>query len=355
MLQSSLIWKEKILFPAGKPLYLPKLKQKDMILITGATGFLGQFLVDECLSAGYTVRTLVREPEKRSLPWGKEVEITEGDVLDIMSLERAMENVTFVIHAAATVSFEKKDRSEMFRTNVSGTANVVNVALAAGIQKLVHVSSIAAIGRSPEVSELTADSKWTPGKLNSDYALSKRQAELEVQRGVVEGLPAVILNPGVIIGPGDWTSGTASLFGIVDKGLRFCNVGVNGYVGVKDVAKGIRLAMESPNEAGQRFILVSENLSQKAFFGMIARELDKNPPRIEFPPFLSMLAGGLLELLGSIRKKGSLINRQSMRISTHRFRYDGSPVESLGLSYTPMKTVIQETAAAYLAEKGKSS
>lgn len=321
-----------------------------MILVTGGTGFLGQKIIAELLQNGHAVRALVRNPEGRELPWGNQAEIAEGDVMDVMALERAMKGVDYVIHAAAIVSFTKEGQKEMMKVNVQGTANVVDMAVAEGIKKMIHVSSTAAIGRTGEKKIISEETKWKEHPLNAKYAVSKHRAELEVYRGIAEGLYAEIVNPGLIMGDGDWEHGSAKIFHTVAKGLKFYNVGVNGVVSVYDVAGVIRKLLAHEGKNGSRYLLVAENLSQKELFGKIATSLNQKPPQIQFPPWLSMMAGYGMEFLSKITGKKPIVTRETMRTSIHEFRYDGSKVtRELDFSYTPIDEVMQETAKKYLA------
>ncbi|RMG67560.1 MAG: NAD-dependent epimerase/dehydratase family protein, partial [Bacteroidetes bacterium] len=254
-----------------------------MILVTGATGFLGRFVVDELLSNGRSVRVLVRDAANRTLPWGEGVEVIDGDILDVMALAQAMEGVEAVIHAAAMVSFQKKDRERVRQVNEEGTARVVDACLAAGVRRLVHVSSIGAVGRSPKGEAITEQTPWQPEQAQSTYAKSKRRAEMEVYRGIAEGLDAVMVNPGLILGPGDWTQGTPRIFATVAGGLRFRNHGTNGLVGAADVARACHLLLDAEVPAGERYILVAANQDYGQFLGSIAEALGKRPPRWVIP------------------------------------------------------------------------
>ncbi len=319
-----------------------------MILITGGTGFIGHYIVNELLEAGHELRLLVRNPEGRKFPWQSMVEIVEGDVLDLYSLERAMEGVDYVIHAAAMVSFSKPQRRQMKEINVGGTANVVNVALEKGIKKLVHLSSSSATGRAGKGEWVDEESKWQDKEKHHNYGRSKRAAEMEVYRGLAEGLPAVILNPVMVLGPGDWTENTSRIFATLYKGLPFYNRGVSGYVAARDVARALRLALESDFEKGERFILSAANLSQKEFFGKVAKSLGKKPPGILFPPFLLQPLGWASEMLAYLRGRTALITRETLRSSHQQTFYHGEKAHQLGLSYTPIDEVIEETGKAFL-------
>ena len=259
-------------------------REKGVILVTGATGFLGRHLVEALQQAGFGVRVLVRNAAGRNLPFGPEVGVAEGDVLDILSLAVAMDGVDAVVHAAAMVSFWRKEAAQVQKVNVEGTANVVNACLEADV-RLVQVSSIAALGSVPEGKFITEETPWQAGETRSVYASSKWEAEREVFRGMAEGLTAHFVNPSIIMGlTHDYGSGTGKMFEVVDRGLAVYNPGASGFVGVKDVARAIVAVLEAddlPN--GEHFLLSAENLSFQTLFTMIAEGLGKRPPRFRLP------------------------------------------------------------------------
>lgn len=322
-----------------------------MILLTGATGFLGKYLVDEFHAAGYKVRILARNPQNCGFSQNAQTDIVEGDILDIVALEKAMEGVEYVVHAAAMVSFNPQKKAEMKKINVQGTENVVNLCLEMGVKKLIYVSSIAALGRTEGNEHITEDTKWQNSPLNSQYAITKRQGELEIYRGLEEGLNAAIVNPGQIIGAGHWHQSTGQFFSIVNKGLSFYNRGINGAVGAADVAKAIRLLLESPYNKGERFLLVSESISQKDLFSQIALSIGKKPPKWELPPFIARIAGFVFEMYGKLVGKEPLITRETITTSLNQYFYDGSKVTRLlGMEYTPLSEVIKEAGKQFLKE-----
>ncbi|MEL6589984.1 MAG: NAD-dependent epimerase/dehydratase family protein [Bacteroidota bacterium] len=323
-----------------------------MILLTGGSGFLGRHIVKELLEANYEVRLLMRNPEGRSFPWQNMVEIVEGDILDILALEKAMKGVTKVIHAAAQVSFSRGEHESLRQTNIDGTANVVNACLTHSVERLIHVSSVSAIGKPGKRQKqiITETLAWNPALNNSEYGASKYKAELEVYRGVAEGLSATMINPAFIIGPShDWDNGTAKIFSIIDKGLRFYNQGVGGYVGVGDVARAVRILLESEQvEDGERFLMSAENLSYHAVFTMVAEAINRPAPRYGVPNWLALFIGRVSELLSRISGRDPIVSLETMRAGIKKHYYDGSKLEQLGFSYTPIKDVIQDAGAAYL-------
>jgi nucleoside-diphosphate-sugar epimerase len=201
------------------------------VLVTGGTGFIGAYMIKELIEKGYSVRAIRRSnklPFFISTDILNKVEWIPSDVLDVISLGEAMNGVDAVIHAAAMVSFVKKERRQMYNTNVDGTANIVNLALEHGVKKLVHISSISALGRTFAGEHVNEEKKWTPGKLNSHYGISKHKAEMEVWRGIGEGLDAVIINPSTVLGFGNWHDSSCAIFKNMFKGFPWYTTGVNG-------------------------------------------------------------------------------------------------------------------------------
>ena len=266
------------------------------ILITGATGLAGSATARRFLAEGHTVAALHRPGSDRSLLRDLESQIDwrEGDILDILSLEKALTDMDYVVHAAAVVSFVPRDEKAMYKVNVEGTANVVNACLKKGVRKLCHVSSVAALGRpDPRIIETGATividetQRWTDSPNNSAYAKSKYLAEVEVWRGIAEGLSAVIVNPSLILGEGDWQKSSTQLFKYVYDGKPFYTEGTVNYVDVRDIAEAI-FELTLSEIDNERFILerwdghVSRTLRLS-----IAKGFDKKPPHIKVGPGLA--------------------------------------------------------------------
>lgn len=322
-----------------------------MVVVTGGTGFLGAYIIRELVQKGYRVKALKRsnaipsfiEPEIFS-----SVEWVDGDILDIISLEDAFEGAEAVIHSAAIVSYHSKDKEDLYKVNVEGTANVVNLALEANIKRFVYVSSIASIGRSKEGDKVDEDRKWEDNNSNSHYAISKQLAEREVWRGIAEGLEAVIINPSTILGFGDWNKSSSAIFKSVYNQFPYYSNGVNGFVDVEDVAKATVLLMES-QISGKRFIASGENWSFKQLFNSIADGFNKKRPTIEATPFLSGLAWRL-EKLKSMFGKKPLLTKESAKIANSTTYFDNSRIlEALpGFQFTPLSTTIDRACKKYL-------
>lgn len=322
------------------------------VFITGGTGFLGSYIIKELVGRGYSVKALRRSTK---IPFYIDpavfaaVEWVEGDVLDIIALDHAMKGVNTVIHAAATVSFHKSDRSEMYKVNVDGTANMVNIALDNNIDRFVHISSVAAIGRSATGDEVTEEKKWESSKINTHYANSKHAAEMEVWRGMGEGLNTVIANPSTIIGYGDWSSSSCSLFKTVYKSFPWYSDGINGFVDVEDVAKAIVLLMES-TISGERFIINSENWPFQKLFNTIADAFGTKRPWREATPFLGQIAWRIEKIKSLFSGKKPPITRENAKVAHSKTHFSNRKIrEALpNFSFTPLDQSIERASKKYL-------
>jgi len=323
-------------------------------LITGATGFVGAYLIRFLLSKGAkNLRALKRPGSPLDLvsDISDQIEWIDGDLLDTPSLEEAMDGVDKVYHCAAIVSFSQKDAAKMARVNQEGTANVVNLALAAGIKKLVHVSSIAAIGRSKKETTIDEKNKWLADASNSPYGTSKHFAEMEVCRGIAEGLNTVIVNPSNILGSGFWRgrTSTGQLFYKVWNGMPFYPVGGTGFVDVRDVVRFMWLAMES-GITNERFILNSENLPYREVFNRIANVLNVRAPHIKVTPFIREIAWRGSWLVSKFTGKSPLITKQTARYSARTYCYkNDKSVNAFDFAYTPISQTIKETGEQFLS------
>lgn len=325
----------------------------EKIIVTGGTGFVGSYLLRYLLENGYTnivATRRVSSPMSLVADIADRITWAEGDVLDVPFLEDILRGgAKYVFHCAAVVSFDPRDRENMYAINVEGTANLVNIALEYGCEKFIHVSSVAAIGRderSPDVSEAN---KFERSPLNSHYAVSKWQAEQEVWRGEAEGLNIAIVNPSVILGAQYWANGTGKLFEQVWEGLRFYSTGATGYVDVRDVAR-FTLRLAESDITGQRFLLNGENMPYKTMFEMIADVLEKPKATIKVTPFLREIAWRVEWLRGRLTGKKTLITRETARASgtTFRFHNQKSLAAFPDFSYTPIAKTIAETGKIFL-------
>lgn len=333
--------------------------QSKNILITGATGFVGSYLTRYLVKNGYTNIVCLKRPTSRMdlvAEVSDKVIWAEGDILDVPFLENILRGhqIQQIYHCAAVVSFDPRDREEMYKINVVGTENVVNAALEVGIEKLIYTSSIAAIGRVEHEPWVRETNKWQRSPLNSHYAISKFQAEQEVWRGVAEGLTAAMVNPTVILGSQFWEQGTGRLFDQVGRGLRFYTEGSTGYVDVRDVVRFMVQLMDSPID-NQRFVLNGENMTYKTMFEKIAFVLNKKPASIAVTPLLRQIAWRVEWLKSRFTGKRPLITKETARTSGTTFYFDNK--KSLAtfpdFQYSDISTTITETAEQFLESQTK--
>jgi len=301
-----------------------------MIAITGANGLLGSFIIRKLIETNQPFIAIKRKNSDTSLLNDIVDKITWRDaaIEDLTSLTEAFENVTHVIHTAAVVSFNPRESKIILKVNIEGTQNVVNACLNAGVQRLVHISSVAALGRQKNQTFICEENKWIDSALNSTYAYSKYQAELEVFRGQEEGLSTLIVNPSVILAPTDWTKSSSQLFKYVWHQKMFYIDGSLNYVDVRDVSTIVCKLIHSKIEA-ERFILNGGSISFKDFFDRIAHQFKKRSPFIKLnKTFLTVIA--FLEGLRSfIIGSRPLITHETARLANTRFTYNNTKIKKI--------------------------
>jgi len=286
--------------------------------------------------------------------YGK-IEWVQGDITDIDSLLDVLEGVDYVYHAAADVSFKPGERVKLMDNNVGGTANLVNACLDKKIKKLCFVSSTAALGDSPQGGEITEDLLWAHSKQRSMYSISKFKSEMEIWRGIAEGLNAVIVNPSIIIGPGDWSRSSPYLFTAVWKGMKFYTKGITGYVDIHDVIRAMTALMEG-DFLGERYTVSSENLSYHQVLKMIAIALGKKPPRIHATPFLISLGWRFDWLLSTLTGKTRMITRDTAKSSRRKALFSNQKIKTaIGIEFLPVQKSIDNTARIFLDTHNKKS
>jgi dihydroflavonol-4-reductase len=327
-----------------------------MVFITGGTGLLGSHLLYQLAQKETHLRALYRNEEKinsvKALfsfydPTNYEalfakIEWVKGDILDIDSLTDALQHVTTVYHCAGFVSFAKKHFTTLMKINRGGTANIVNVCLEQGVEKLCYVSSTAAIG-GEENEQITEKTKWKQSPETSGYSISKYSAEKEVWRGIEEGLNAVIVNPSVIFGAGNWDESSLTIFRTVQNGLMFYTKGQNGFVDARDVAEIMERLVET-GVTNQRFLCVGHNAPFRSLLSDIAREMGKKPPFINTPKWLIGLSWRLSLMLSFCTGKTAAITRASAKTAFGRKTYDNTKVRTqLNFTFRPLHETIQCT------------
>lgn len=333
-----------------------------MVLVTGGTGLVGSHLILRLVLSKIKVRAIYRssqklEEVKKVFSYYLEdvqsifdqIEWVKGDILDLPSLEEAFIGINQVYHAAALISFDPNDFKKLRKVNAEGTANIVNHCIHHKIDKLCYVSTIGTIGRSLPHKSATESNEWTEHHSNV-YALTKRSAEMEVWRGTQENLQVVIVNPGVIIGPGFWNTGSGKLFTTVKKGYPYYPPGGTGFVSVDDVVQIMLKLMESSIQ-NERFILVAENLSFKTILGMIAKNLGKNPPKKKLKKW-QLEIGRYFDFLKTlITGKPRSITKNSIYSLFHPETYSSDKIRTaLDWEFEPIENSIDFSSKKFIEE-----
>jgi len=335
-----------------------------MILVTGGTGLVGAHLLLHLAENEVPVRAIYRQAytiEKTMNLFSlyqkdhlfPKIEWFQADITDIPSLEIAFHDIYFVYHCAALISYDPKDENQLRKVNIEGTANIVNLCLEHKIVKLCHVSSIAALGdltthekqpssKSEVAKQITEEAEWNPEVPHSDYAISKYGAELEIWRGQQEGLDVVIVNPGVILGVGFWQQGSGKFFAEVKKGFPFYTTGTTAFVSVTDVVK-IMMRLMNSIVAGERFTVVSENLSFQTVIFTIAENLNVKKPKKEAKPWMLSLAWRLDWLRSTlINTKRKLSKYSANALTSSDFISNDKIKNALNFEFQSIDSVIKE-------------
>ena len=306
---------------------------KQKIVITGANGLLGSAIARKMVAEDHEVYLILREACETALLADvlDKVQVLQGDILDIFSLEAAIQPDDVVIHAAAMVSFSPKEQEKMVKTNVEGTTNVVNICLSQKASKLIFISSVAAIGRpsmfkKESITTINEEQKWEESPLNTFYAKTKYLAECEVWRGVAEGLNALVICPSVILGEGDWTRSSTQLFKYVANENRFYTGGIVNYVDAKDVATAIH-ELNKANVLNERFILSAGQVSYKILFETIAACLHKKAPSTLVKPWLAAIIWRLEAVRSFFTGKTPLITKETAHSAENLFYYDSAKLQ----------------------------
>jgi nucleoside-diphosphate-sugar epimerase len=279
----------------------------------------------------------------------EKVEWIRCDVRDPLGLEDAMTGADAVIHAAAKISFTRKERRELWSTNIEGTANVVNAALERNIGRFLYVSSVAALGRTGANEEVTEEKSWENSRFNTNYAISKFHGEMEVWRGMGEGLAAVIVNPSTILGYGDWNNSSCAIFRSVYDEFPWYTEGINGFVDVRDTARAIvRLLQTDIN--GERYILNGDNWSWRHLFETMAKEFGKKPPTREATPFLTAIAWRMEKVKSLLTGHKALLTRESARVAASSTFFSNNKILRLlpDFQFTPLEETIRTACQNYL-------
>jgi len=327
-----------------------------MIFITGATGFLGAHLLYHLLKANEDVLALKRPTGNlnyiknifRTYGEGEEkliekVRFIDGDVLDYQSLLEIDYPIERIYHLAAMVSFSPGDKEKVLTTNVYGTSNIINFALEKQIPEIVYVSSVAALDPLSEEQRVTEENFGNNPERNSNYAKSKFQSELEIWRGIEEGLKAIIINPSVILGPGLRADGPGKIFKTVKNGFKFYPSGTTGFVDVRDTCRAIMELVEN-KIYNERFILNEGNYSYKKLLGSIAYYYNVAPPNKRLKPMWTSFFYKLDWLKTFSTGTKRLITRELHRSMHNKSKFSNEKLKKrLNFDYIPIENTIQDS------------
>lgn len=330
------------------------------ILVTGASGIVGSHVLVHLLRMGGRVRAFVQNEHSQAKA-EKAIALISNDTLDTSTIEwqfgsidnyddvfTAMHGCEYVFHCAGFVSFQNSQTEQLHQVNVVGTRTVVNAALNCSITKLCHVSSVAAIGKASENEMITEQCDYNPNNKRGAYQQSKYDAEMEVWRGIAEGLCAIIVNPSIIIGATvNWQQSSASAFATIKKGMPFYTSGITGYVGAHDVARSM-IALMASNSAGERFIVSTENLDYQTFFTYVAQAVHAKTPQFFMPKLLFRACIPLIQLYSFVTRKPSQISANSARSAYSISRYDSAKLcAAIDFHYMPIQQVIEDVGSLF--------
>jgi len=333
-----------------------------MVLVTGGTGLVGSHLLLDLLQNNTPVRAIYREGSnlkriekvfsyytEKAHELFQKIDWVRADLNDIAAMDGAFKNVGQVYHAAAFISFNPDDYRKLKKINAIGTANIVNLCISHNVKKLCYVSTIGAIGKSTEGNKATEENDWTGQEANV-YGLTKHRAEMEVWRGSQEGLPVVIVNPGVIIGPGFWDSGSGDLFTTANKGYKYYPPGGTGFITVGDVVKMMTSLMRS-DIVNQRYIAVADNLTYNQILTRLCRELGKNAPTKKLKIWQLQIGRFLDYLRNIITKKGRRITKKAIRSLMNRQIFGNKKIKkALGFEFEPLDDTISFSCQKFMEE-----
>lgn len=339
-----------------------------MILVTGGTGLVGAHLLRALVEQGAKIRATYRtdsslnatrkvfgytrkdpEADMATIEWVK------ADLFDPVDLAEVMEGVETVFHCAAVVSFQPGDKRAMLEGNPKMTRLLVNAALEEGVSEFIHVSSVAALGAPAKGGVTNENSDWKDSPNNSTYSESKYAAELEVWRGMEEGLNVGVVNPTIILGPGNWKSGSSKFFHTFHKGFRFYTEGQTGFVDVEDVVTAL-LKVKEQKAYGRRFLLVGENVKYKQLFDWITEEYGVKSPDILPPNWLMETLWRVEWLRSKLTGSEPLVTKETTHSARRTAAYSNQrAVEELGMTFTPIRETVKKYCALYEGTEGRGA
>jgi nucleoside-diphosphate-sugar epimerase len=340
--------------------------EKKPVFVTGGTGLLGSHLIYTLLRKGEKIIATCRKTSNRDIAetvasyysanWNElrnNLVWVECDLSNYDAIRDSMKGAGQVYHCAATVSFVKGETNSILENNITGTSNVVKACLENQVEKLCHVSSVAALGAEDGELLVNEDKAWNDEKNLPDYWVSKHLSELEVWKGIENGMKAVIVNPTIILGPGDWNRSSSALFKGIGNGLIVYTEGIKAYVDVNDVVKAMITLMEN-DISGEKFIVNSENLSNREFFRMVAGKMGVVKPFIKIPRWLSPLAYVAADIIQLVTRKRSPLTRDILKAAWTKVGYDNRKIITrTGITFIPIEKSVEKIASIYNSEKSR--
>lgn len=338
----------------------PDPETKPQILVTGGTGLVGLHLLYTLILKGYKVLATYRDSKNIDMVnkifknsyvnfenQFSKIEWVQLDLLNQDDVMHTFKGIKKVYHTAAEISFDYSNRSRIVKNNVSLTTNVVNACIENQVEKLCHVSSVASLGKNPNEGLVDENCQWTADKGVSAYSKSKYLSELEVWRGIAEGLNAVIVNPSVIIGPGNWDKGSGLFYSTVANGLKYYTPGGVGIVDVRDVAEAMILMMEG-NYTNERFILNGHNIKYKDLFTEIANSIEEKVPTREVKKWEMQLAVVFFEFVRKITGISPRITKETARTAFNVSYYSSQKIlEKSGFQFRSWDETFRYTGEAF--------
>lgn len=335
-----------------------------MILVTGASGLVGSHLLLSLIKKGHSVKALATKEssklktlqtfiayDKANEALFAKINWCFGDITDAEFLFEMLENVDYVYHCAAVVSFSPKEVDNMNRINIQGTETLVNMCLLRNVRKFCHVSSVAALGKTTNGDVITEETYFVTSPQNSNYGISKYNAEREVWRGAEEGLEVVVVNPSVILGPGDWQSGSSNMFSSAFKGLRYYSEGSTGFVDVRDVAEIMIQLMESSIHH-QRYIVCAENLPYSEVFNRMHDCFDKKRPGIKASAALAAIVWRVEKIKSKITGSNPLITKETVEAAFQKVHFSNTKIkQALRYEFIPINQSIETICKLFLAQQ----
>lgn len=321
------------------------------ILVTGASGFIGTYILRSLIKAGYTQLVCLSRKEKQDTSFNQEnvsIQWVQGDVTDILFLEQCLEHIDCIIHCAAQVSFDTRQKRTLIRTATEGTANLVNIAMDKNVKYFLHVSSVAALGRKNPDEIITEKSIFSHSMYDTTYGLSKFLAEQEVWRAHAEGLRIAILNPSMVLGSGNWHQSSPQIFKKTFMGLSYYPIGSTGWVDVRDVADAVlRTLNVQPN--GERFIISSQNITYQQIFEQIANNLGVKAPNHPLQTRFGAWKWRIESFRSYFLSKESQLTKETYQSTSVNSVYQNDKSKDmLGMSYRPVEETISHSCQLFL-------